>query len=334
MNNLGILTPTQDFFKGKRVLVCLKLSLVLPVFNTGYCLDELHQKLIEAIEQITLTFADSFILDHEFVYVEDCGSDQAWIRLTQMAASDPRVRAFRHLQNYGQHAAIATGLAKAEGDLVVVMDADGRDPPAVIAELLDSYFAGHEVVIGVRRRISGRPLRRVCSFVVRRFFPIYERLPNGKHYGSLWLIAEEARMRYLADPDRFRFSLKVLERIPVSIGFVDYDQVGQGNEKSSYSLSKLFKLFFRLLPEKILRRWSICSTSGVIVSSMLLAVCWAFGIEPIFHYSLLALLALFAFFTVGALTAYVVGTFRNDRAPSIAVVESASPACFYEEVSV
>lgn len=315
-------------------MVRLKLSLVLPVFNTGYCLDELHQKLIEALEQISLTYADSFILDHEFIYVEDCGSDQAWLRLVQMAASNSRVRPFRHLQNYGQHAAIATGLSKAEGDLVVVMDADGRDPPNVIAELLDSYFAGNEVVIGVRRRISGRPLRRVCSFVVRRFFPIYERLPNGKHYGSLWLITREARMRYLADPDRFRFSLKVLERIPVSIGFVDYDQVGPGNEKSSYSLLKLFKLFLRLIPEKILRRWTMLSTGGVILSSSLLAVGWGFGIEPIFQYFFLALLALFALLTVGSLTAYAVGTFRSDRAPAIAVVESASPVCSYEEISV
>lgn len=319
-------------------MVCLKLSLVLPVFNTGYCLDELHCQLIEALEHLALIYADRFTLDYEFIYVEDCGSDQAWERLSQMAAVDSRVKPFRHLQNYGQHAAIATGLSKAAGDLAVVMDADGKDPPALIAELLDSYFAGNEIVIGVRRRISGSPLRQVCSFVVRRFFPLYERLPNGKNYGSFWLIGREAREKYLVDPDRFRFSLKVMEKIPVAIGLVDYDQVSKGVEKSSYSLAKLIGLFFRLVPEKILRRWSLCSTGGAIISSSFLVICAFQAVEPILFYSLLALLLLCAGIVIAAGTALFL---RSNSAPSIdvKVVEADSLVCItrfdsFKEISV
>lgn len=226
------------------------LSVVMPVYKSAGCLDTLHQRLTAVLQATGLSY--------EIIFVEDCGPDDSWVRLLEFASVDHHVRAFQHSKNFGQHAAIATGLSHARGDYVVVMDSDLQDPPELITKFLDSALMGNHIVLSVRSRRSGTAFRVICSRIVRGGFPLYKRIPNGRQLGSFSLLSRRVVDSYLQESDRCNYFLKILDRIPVPTGFVEYDQNARHEGGSSYSLWRLVRLFFSLvIPEYVWRMLAI-----------------------------------------------------------------------------
>lgn len=226
------------------------LSVVMPVYKSAGCLDMLHQRLTLVLQATGLSY--------EIIFVEDCGPDDSWTRLLQLASVDHHVRAFQHSKNFGQHAAIATGLSHARGDYVIVMDSDLQDPPELITKFLESALMGDQIVLSVRSRRNATAFRVICSRIIRSGFPLYKRIPNGLQLGSFSLLSRRVVDSYLQESDRCNYFLKILDRIPVATGFVEYDQNARHEGSSSYSLWRLARLFFSLvLPEYIWRLLAI-----------------------------------------------------------------------------
>jgi dolichol-phosphate mannosyltransferase len=84
-----------------------EISVVVPTYACATCLHALHERLTA-----TLT---GMAVEYELIFVEDRGVDGSWDVLAQLAAGDPRLRAFRLSRNFGQHMAITAGLAQARG---------------------------------------------------------------------------------------------------------------------------------------------------------------------------------------------------------------------------
>jgi dolichol-phosphate mannosyltransferase len=122
-----------------------KISVVLPIYNTGGCLEELYQRLCVTLEKLNLDF--------ELVMIEDGGKDRAWEIVERLAAADRRIKAIQFSRNFGQHAAISAGFANASGDVIVLMDADLEDRPENIPLLLERLRPGIDIVYTVK---SGR----------------------------------------------------------------------------------------------------------------------------------------------------------------------------------
>jgi len=94
--------------------------------------------------------------------VDDGSSDGTAALLLAEAASDPRLVIVRFEKNAGQSAALAAGLARARGDVVVTLDADLQNDPADIPKLL-AALADADVVSGVRAQRHDSWIRRVSS---------------------------------------------------------------------------------------------------------------------------------------------------------------------------
>ncbi|MBX9685606.1 MAG: glycosyltransferase family 2 protein [Candidatus Obscuribacterales bacterium] len=213
------------------------LSVVLPIY-------ECKDSLLPLYERLSKTLRDTSF-EYEIIFVEDAGSDGSWDILKQLAQLDSRIRIFRHKQNYGQHAAVASGLSFARGHLAVLMDADLQDPPEAIPRFLEHFESGSEIVLSVRQGRTDSSFRRLGSLILRKFFPLYTRFPNGLFYGSYLLLSRYAIDEYLKDPERNHYSIKVLDKIPGKFSMVNYDQGFRVSGKSSYDLSKLFNFFCR-----------------------------------------------------------------------------------------
>lgn len=122
------------------------VSAVVPVFRSEATLAALHTRLVASLPA-----------EHEVIFVDDASPDGSADVVAELAAADPRVRIVRHAVNRGQHAAVLTGLAEARGGVVVVLDADGQDPPEAIPALLASLAgAAHEGTVAPTRRGPAR----------------------------------------------------------------------------------------------------------------------------------------------------------------------------------
>lgn len=117
-----------------------KLSVVVPVFRSSAMLRELHARIVAALSPVQPQF--------EVIFVEDCGGDDSWQVICDLARHDKRVRGIRLARNYGQHNALLCGIRRAKGEVIVTIDDDLQNPPEEIHRLLDSLNYGTDVVYG------------------------------------------------------------------------------------------------------------------------------------------------------------------------------------------
>ena len=136
-----------------------RLSLVIPVFRSEEMLKELHRRVVAAVEPIDPAF--------ELVLVEDCGGDNSWEIIREIAAADQRIRGIRLARNYGQHNALLCGIRAARGEIVVTLDDDLQNPPEDIPLLLTKLDEGHDVVYGTPKAETHGFLRDQASRITK-----------------------------------------------------------------------------------------------------------------------------------------------------------------------
>lgn len=112
----------------KRTHSAQLVSVLMPVYCEGLTI----RKVIADIRREL----NSLDIDYEFVLVDDGSSDDTWDRLCEESIVGPSVRAFRLSRNFGKEAAMCAGLEIVRGDAVVVMDADGQHPPALLPKMI------------------------------------------------------------------------------------------------------------------------------------------------------------------------------------------------------
>ncbi len=118
----------------------ITLSVVIPVYRSQATLPELHRRLVAALELVVPAF--------EIILVEDCGGDDSWRVIQELAASDARVHGIKLARNFGQHNALLCGIRAAKGDLIVTIDDDLQNPPEEIPRLLARLSENVDVVYG------------------------------------------------------------------------------------------------------------------------------------------------------------------------------------------
>lgn len=144
----------------------IRLGVVIPAFN------EEHN--IAAVVEATRKELDALGVDWTITFVDDGSRDHTREVIRQQNARDGRVRAVFLSRNFGKELAIAAGLRRAEGDAVVVMDADLQHPPATIPRFVRAWRDGAEVVLGHRAdEMHAGALRRLAS---RMFYPVFRLL--------------------------------------------------------------------------------------------------------------------------------------------------------------
>jgi len=127
------------------------LSLVLPIYNEEEIISELDRRLRELLADVGGGVGDSW----EVIFVNDGSKDGSLPLLERLAATDPRYKVVSFARNFGHQIAITAGVDRAEGEAVVVMDADLQDPPAVVRDMVARWREGFDVVYAVRSKRHG-----------------------------------------------------------------------------------------------------------------------------------------------------------------------------------
>lgn len=125
------------------------VSLVLPVFNEEQVLPELLRRLALLLAQLDPAGR------WEVIFVNDGSADRTRQLIEQACQSERRLRLINLSRNFGHQIAITAGVDRAEGEAVVIMDADLQDPPELVGEMLQRYSEGYDVVYAVRRQRQG-----------------------------------------------------------------------------------------------------------------------------------------------------------------------------------
>jgi len=141
------------------------LSLVLPVFNEEAMIPELDRRLRAFLADVGSGVGEAW----EVIFVNDGSKDRSLALLKDLAAAEPRYKVVSLSRNFGHQMAITAGLDRANGEAVVVMDADLQDPPEVVSQMIARWREGYDVVFGVRSRRHGESaFKRLTAAVFYR----------------------------------------------------------------------------------------------------------------------------------------------------------------------
>jgi polyisoprenyl-phosphate glycosyltransferase len=175
-----------------------EISVVAPVYN------QRAETLVELVRRLSASLS-TITDDFEIILVDDGSLNDAWLAISDMARSNPKVTGFHLARNFGQHVAITAGLDHADGKWVVVMDADLQDRPEVIPELYAKAQQGYDVVFVNRAQ---RPESFIYRMVAATFYLILNAL-SGQDYnrlqGNFSIVSTNAvrAFRLLREPGRF-----------------------------------------------------------------------------------------------------------------------------------
>ncbi|HET9909233.1 MAG TPA: glycosyltransferase family 2 protein [Anaerolineales bacterium] len=120
------------------------LSLIIPVKNEAENLPLLYKAIKQALKPIKRSW--------EVIFVDDGSEDQSLNVLRALIEEDPNcVRVIVFRRNFGQTAAIAAGIDYAEGEIIILLDADLQNDPEDIPRLLEKLDEGYDLVSGWRK---------------------------------------------------------------------------------------------------------------------------------------------------------------------------------------
>ncbi|WP_353087346.1 glycosyltransferase family 2 protein [Flavobacterium sp.] len=105
----------------------MNISIVIPLLNEQESLPELHQWIKKVMDQHQYTY--------EVLFIDDGSTDRSWAVIESLCQENPCVKGIRFFRNYGKSQALHAGFARAQGDVVITMDADLQDSPDEIPGL-------------------------------------------------------------------------------------------------------------------------------------------------------------------------------------------------------
>ena len=176
-----------------------ELSVLVPVFNEADNIGLVIDRLLPVLGRCAASF--------EVIFIDDGSSDATLDVLRRANAEDRRIRAVSFSRNFGKEIAIAAGLDHAEGEAVVIMDADLQHPPELIESFVARWREGYKNVFGTRVNRAGETvLRRILAHRFYHLFESFGEIPLPEGAGDFRLLDRQAVEALRAMGERARFS--------------------------------------------------------------------------------------------------------------------------------
>lgn len=123
----------------------MDISVVIPLYNEAESLPELTAWIERVMEDNGFSY--------EIWFIDDGSTDKSWSIIEELQKRNPRIRGVSFARNYGKSPALNVGFMRAQGDVVITMDADMQDSPDEIPALYRMIIQdGNDLVSGWKRK--------------------------------------------------------------------------------------------------------------------------------------------------------------------------------------
>lgn len=213
------------------------LSVVIPVFNEEETIPELDRRLHSFFAELSETW--------EVIFVDDGSRDASAKLLQEMANKEPRYKVISFSRNFGHQIAITAGMDRAEGEAVVVMDADLQDPPEVVREMLSRWRQGFDVVYAVRQRRLGETwFKKISAAIFYRVFRAMLGFDVVLDAGDFRLMSRQVILTMRSLRERHRFIRGLVGWIGFRQTSVHYTRQERFAGVTKYPLRKMLSFAF------------------------------------------------------------------------------------------
>lgn len=215
------------------------LTILVPVKDE----EQAIAPFVARVGKVLDSLADPAAQAWEILFVDDGSHDGTLFAIMTANLRDPRIRALSFSRNFGKEAALSAGLDHARGAAVIPIDVDLQDPPEVIADMVQAWRCGSDVVYGVRRN------RESDSLPKRLTADLYYRAHNWlssdkipEHAGDFRLLDRKVVDVICKMPERNRFMKGLFAWSGFKQTAVEYDRVEREVGTTKFRYWKLWTL--------------------------------------------------------------------------------------------
>ncbi len=252
-----------------------ELTVVVPVLNEEEGLQAFHSRLTDALCAARVT--------HEVLYIDDGSTDGTMAALTEISQRFPCVSIAKLSRNFGKEAAMTAGLQLANGQAVVIIDADLQDPPELIGQMVAAWHDGADVVSMRRRSRAGESwFKEASAFAFYRVFNALADIPMPPDVGDYRLLSRRVVKAINQLPERNRFMKGIFAWVGFKNVTIDYDRHARAEGHSKWHYRKLWRFAVEGITGFSVAPLKVATYSGLI--SALLAFIYAshFLIKTVF----------------------------------------------------
>ncbi len=307
----------------------MELSVIIPVYNEEENVEPLIHEIAHVLDPIKKSY--------EIVVVDDGSKDGTFSVLSKLCERRAVLKVVRLKRNFGQTAAMAAGLAHAEGEIMVMMDGDGQNDPADIPALLAKLDEGYDLVVGWRfNRKDPFLSRRLPSVVANRFISSTTQVKLHDYGCTLKAMRKDLAKDLRLYGEMHRFIPAIAYDRGARIAELKVDHRRRLHGKSKYTLTRTLRVALDLLTVKFLISYStrpshvfgpigiISGGSGFLIAAYLsiekLVYGRPIGGRPLLLLAVLLIFIGFQFITMGLLGEMLARTYHESQNRPIFVV--------------
>jgi glycosyltransferase involved in cell wall biosynthesis len=224
------------------------ISVVLPCYNEGQSLEELHRRLAAVLGEI----ADR----HEIIFVDDGSTDGTIDLLRQIRSLDPSLRYIRFRRNFGKSAALAAGFNAARYDVIVTLDADLQDLPEQMPLLIKKLEEGYDLVSGWRHLRYDSLSKRLGSKLYNKVTSLLTGVRLHDINCGFKCYRREVLDEVLIYGERHRYIPVLASYRGFRLGEVKLQHAPRAHGRSRYGIERVFGGMFSLLTVILLTRYT------------------------------------------------------------------------------
>ena len=255
----------------------VQVSVVIPVYNSEDCLDELARRLTD--------FLDNSGKTYEIVLVNDCSPDNSWEKITELSEIYDKLKGINLRKNFGQDSAIMAGLNYSSGESVIIMDDDLQHDPAGIPSLLSGLEKGYDVCYARFRSKKQSWFKNFGSWFNDKVANVILKKPKEIYLSPYKAIKREVVDEIVKYDGPYPYVDGLLFRVTRNITQVTVEHheryAGKGNYNLRKSISVWLKLTtnFSVLPLRIATFWGFISSGMGFILALLFIILHFIGIQ-------------------------------------------------------
>lgn len=175
-----------------------KISVIVPMYNEEEVVQECYNRLT--------TIMQGTFYNYELIMINDGSHDETLPKLQRIAEKDKHIKVVSFSRNFGHQIAVTAGIDYAQGDALIIIDADMQDPPELMPQMIGLWEQGYEVVCAKREKRQGetwfKKMTAACFYrVLNRLASVHIPVDTGDFRLIDQKVADQ--LRRLSEHHRF-----------------------------------------------------------------------------------------------------------------------------------
>lgn len=239
-----------------------KITVLVPCYNEEKSLEILYEHLLNVF---------AIIKGYRFyiLFVNDGSTDRTLAKMQELHAKDHFVSYLSLSRNFGKENAMLAGLDYAEGDAVILMDADLQDPPELIPKMIQEWENGYDDVYARRRSRAGETwFKKVSAYWYYRALQKFADIDIPADVGDFRLLDRQAVDALCSLRERQRYTKGLFSWIGYKKKELLFDRDSRVVGNSKMSFIKLFGLAVDGITSFSIAPLRLASVLGLLISSI------------------------------------------------------------------